>query len=283
MPFTKRIPGLTGSHRKEDYFRPPPHGDRIVRIRLAKLKRYLANSNYENFIEYQKFYAQTTKRLKTIKRLNFKSFCETLSPSSRLINIWNKVQGFWNRVLNPPLITTCPLNQEVLEDIDTHIHNFLKMSNDFSGMDTPSLPETFSNDSLIPLEHVPSTRPTSDPTHDIFYPPFTLDELKSALCNVKPKSSPGLDKVSFELILYLPEPSPNLLFQILNAIFDGQLFPDSWKNFLIILLPKTTRRKFRPIASTSCFLKILERLTLSRLNHWVKNNNILSPFQYGFR
>ena len=167
--------------------------------------------------------------------------------------------------------------------MDTYIHNFLEMANDFSGMDTPSLPEVFSNDSHIPLEHIPPTTPTSDSVHDLFYPPFTLDELKSALCDVKPRSSPGLDKVSFEVILHLPEPSLNLLLQILNAIFDGQLFPDSWRNFLIFLLPKTTRRKFRPIALASCFLKILERLTLSRLNHWAENNNILSPFQYGFR
>ena len=54
--------------------------DRIIRIRLAKLKRYLANSNYGNFIEYQKCNAQTTEILKTIKRLNSKSFCETISP-----------------------------------------------------------------------------------------------------------------------------------------------------------------------------------------------------------
>ena len=145
-------------------------------------------------------------------------------------------------------------------------------------MDTPSLPEIFSNDSLIPLEHVPSSTPTSDPAHDLFYPPFTLDELKSALCDVRPKSSPDLDKFIFEVILHLSEPSLNLLLQILNAIFDGQLFPDSWKNFLIFLLPKTTRRKFRPISLACCFLKILERLTLSRLNHWVENNNILYPF-----
>ena len=121
--------------------------------------------------------------------------------------------------------------------METYIHSFLEMSNDFSEMDTPSLTETFSKDSLISLEHVPSTTSISYPTHDLFYPPFTLDELKSALCDVKPNSSPGLDKVSFEVILHLSESSLNFLLQILNAIFDGQLFPDSWKNVTIAWQP----------------------------------------------
>ena len=92
-----------------------------------------------------------------------------------------------------------------------------------------------------------------------------------------------MDRVSFEVILHLLESSLSPLLLILNAIFEGLLFPDSWKNFLMFLLPKTTRRKFRPIALASCFLKILEKLILYRLNHWIENNNILSPFQYGFR
>ena len=180
-------------------------------------------------------------------------------------------------------MTTCPLNQEVLENMDTYIHSVLEMSNDFSGMDTPSLPETFSDDSLIPLEYAPSTTSTSDPTHDLFQPLFTLDELKSASCNVKPKSFLGLGEVSFKVILHLSESSLDLVLHVLNAIFDDQLFLGSWKNSLIFPLPKATWRKFRPIALASCFLEILERFILSRLDHWVENNNISSPFQYGFR
>ena len=92
-----------------------------------------------------------------------------------------------------------------------------------------------------------------------------------------------MDRVSFEVILHLSESSLRLLLHILNDMYEGHLFPDSWKNFLIILLPKNTRRKFRPIALASCFLKILEKLILYRLNHWIENNNILSPFQNSFR
>ena len=255
----------------------------MVRIRLAKLKHYLAKSDYESFIDYQKFSAQTTKRLKIIKRSNFKAFCESLSFNSPLTNVWNKIQGFRHRLLNPPSITTCPLNQEVLEDMDAYIHSFLEMSNDFSGLDIPSLTETNVDDLLNSPVRLPPVVSNSDHAHDLFYPPFTLDELKYTLRNVKPKSSPGMDRVNFEVILHLPESSLSRLLLILNAIFEGHLFPDSWKNFLIFLLPKTTRRKFRPIALASCFLKILEKLILYRLNHWIENNNILSPFQYGFR
>ena len=89
--------------RKKLYPSSPPwwsqECDRLVRIRLAKLKHNLAKSYYESFIDYQKFSAQTTKRLKIIKRSSFKSFCESLSFNSPLANVWSKIQGFRHRLL----------------------------------------------------------------------------------------------------------------------------------------------------------------------------------------
>ena len=128
-------------------------------------------------------------------------------------------KGFRHRLLNPSSITTCPLNQEVLEDMDAYIHSFLEMSNDFSGLDIPSLTETNVDDLLNSPVRLPPVVSNSDHAHDLFYPPFTLDELKFTLRNVKPKSSPGMDRVSFEVILHLPESSLSRLFLILNLLY----------------------------------------------------------------
>ena len=75
----------------------------------------------------------------------------------------------------------------------------------------------------------------------------------------------------------------NHRLHIYNGIFDSGLFPGPWRDFLIFLLPKTTLKKFRPIALASCFLKLMERLILNRIYFWSENKSILPESQFGFR
>ncbi|XP_071572505.1 uncharacterized protein [Temnothorax nylanderi] len=64
-------------------------------------------------------------------------------------------------------------------------------------------------------------------------------------------------------------------------------FPESWSHSLVYLIPKPHGGGVRPIALTSCILKLLEKLILNRL-HWVMESRALSEslvpdFQFGFR
>ena len=106
--------------------------------------------------------------------------------------------------------------------------------------------------------------------------------MTSALEETKRRSSSGLDKISFLVLKNLPESSLNHLLHIYKGMFDSGLFPDPWRDFLVFLLPKTTLRKFRPIALASCFLKLMERLILNRLYFWSENEGIF-PESLGFR
>ena len=77
--------------------------NKIVRVTLAKLKKYLHSSTYENFLDYQKWEAKATKKLKSIKSANFLSFCESLSVNSPISTVWAKVRSFRHRLLSPPI------------------------------------------------------------------------------------------------------------------------------------------------------------------------------------
>ena len=123
---------------------------------------------------------------------------------------------------------------------------------------------------------------TSSLNSDFFCSPFSFEELTSALEKTKSRSFPGLDKISFLVLKNLPESSFNHL-HIYNGIFDSGLFLDPWREFLIFLLPKTTLRKFRPIALASCFLKLMERLILNWLYFLLENKSLLPESQFGFR
>jgi len=98
----------------------------------------------------------------------------------------------------------------------------------------------------------------------IFDDPFSLEEFHSIIKKFKIKSSPGLDQFDYHIISSLPSLYLDFLLSILNGLLDEGLFPQSWSQSLVFLIPKTVPGKFRPISLTSCFLKTLEKLILNR-------------------
>ncbi|MBJ3215791.1 reverse transcriptase family protein, partial [Salmonella enterica subsp. enterica serovar Corvallis] len=79
----------------------------------------------------------------------------------------------------------------------------------------------------------------------------------------------------------------NLLF-LFNRVLCEHVFPDSWREAIILPFPKpgkdpTDPSNYRPIALTSCLCKLLERMINTRLMWFLESNKILSPHQCGFR
>ncbi|CAL1687600.1 unnamed protein product [Lasius platythorax] len=85
------------------------------------------------------------------------------------------------------------------------------------------------------------------------------------------------------MISLLQEEYLIILLNIFNSLLDADLFPPSWHHSLVFLIPKGPPGKYRPIFLTSCLLKILEKLILTRLNWWIESLELLPPFQFGFR
>lgn len=117
----------------------------------------------------------------------------------------------------------------------------------------------------------------------IFESPFSIREILSVIKSSKKHSSPGADQIDYEIIETLPESHLQFLLDILNELLCTVLFPPSWHQSLMYLIPKNSPGKYRPISLTSCILKILEKLVLTRLDWWVESSRILPSSQYGFR
>lgn len=95
----------------------------------------------------------------------------------------------------------------------------------------------------------------------IFDDPFSIQELTSAIRNLKIYTSPRLDKIDNRMLSLLPEEYFSLLLDIFNSIFDS--FPATWRHSLIFLIPKSSPDKFRPISPVSLkFLKELSYIAL---------------------
>ena len=116
---------------------------------------------------------------------------------------------------------------------------------------------------------------------------FSLVELRDSL-DKSQDTSAGPDQIHYQLLKHLPQESLQILLDIFNHIFATNKFPDSWREATIIPIPKpgkdhTDPANYRPIALTSCVCKTMERMINNRLVWYLEENNILSPYQNGFR
>ena len=117
---------------------------------------------------------------------------------------------------------------------------------------------------------------------------ISLNELTAAVKMSKNKTSPGLDKISYEILKHLPIFVLNILLQIFNNLWKTGGFITDWNKALVKPLkkpaaPGSNLDSYRPIALTSTICKIYERIVTNRLLHFLDEKQCLTKFQAGFR
>jgi hypothetical protein len=130
---------------------------------------------------------------------------------------------------------------------------------------------------------------SSYPTPD--FPPFSLAEftVSDVKKNVLAISSNavGVDSVSRKMILPLLDFLAPVITHILNCSISSGIFPTLWKEADIIPLPKKAKpsslSEYRPISILPFLSKVLERLVHQQLTSFLNRNDLMNPFQSGFR
>ena len=116
---------------------------------------------------------------------------------------------------------------------------------------------------------------------------FTMEELMHALSQCK-DSSPGPDDIHYQMLKHLPEQQLQLLLALYNNIWTTGQYPPSWSEATVIPIPKPGKdsgiaSSYRPIAMTSCLAKNMERMVNNRLVWLLESQDLLTPYQSGFR
>ncbi len=116
---------------------------------------------------------------------------------------------------------------------------------------------------------------------------FTISELTFALHSCH-NTREGLDHIHYLMIKHLPPSSLTFLLVLFNHVWMKGDFPPSCREALILPFVKPGKsgslpNNYCPIALTSCFCKLLERMVNFRLMWHVESKNLLSPCQFGFR
>ena len=101
-------------------------------------------------------------------------------------------------------------------------------------------------------------------------------------------SYPGPDQIHYEILRHLPIETLHILLDIINETWKSDTFPESWREALIISIPKPGKDHFnplnyRPIALTSCICKTVERMVNERLVWYLEKNGLLAKQQCGYR
>jgi len=117
--------------------------------------------------------------------------------------------------------------------------------------------------------------------------PITQEELHFALQNSR-NSSPRPDDIPTGFLKNLPEEGLSYLLGFYNFIWNSQCFPDKWREAETIAIPKPNKdhmfpANFRPISLTCTLCKLLVKMLSNRLRCILETNDLISPFQNGFR
>ena len=121
--------------------------------------------------------------------------------------------------------------------------------------------------------------------------PFTAEELKAAINNIKIGKAAGPDELTSDYIRKLPQSAREDLLKVYNYSWGSEWIPQSWQEATIIPVLKKGKdpaavgpylSTFRPISLTSHLGKTMERLVLARMNWcleqinavWVQNGTL---------
>ena len=117
--------------------------------------------------------------------------------------------------------------------------------------------------------------------------PVTVAEISAVIRNLKRNKSVAGDNLLNEYFIESFDILGSHLVDIFNAILDSGHFPELWtKGVLVPIFKKNDPndvKNYRGITLVSCFSKIFTGVINKRLDEWIKNNNVLSDAQFGFR
>ena len=120
----------------------------------------------------------------------------------------------------------------------------------------------------------------------MYLQPVTVTEIENYLQTLKTNAA-GYDDISPKILKHVSHPLSIPLTHIINLSLKTGIFPEKLKKAKVIPIhksgSKTDINNYRPISILPAFSKIYEKVIVSRLIHYLENNNLLSEHQHGFR
>jgi len=117
---------------------------------------------------------------------------------------------------------------------------------------------------------------------------FTAEEIKQTIKGIDHKKAPGEDCITSKILLWTFERFPRLVTTLYHGCLRTGCFPRTWKRTRIIPTIKPVKEncndasKYRPISLLNVGGKVLKKLLINRIMHFLYSNELLNQNQFGF-
>ena len=117
---------------------------------------------------------------------------------------------------------------------------------------------------------------------------FTEEEIRQTIQSIDHKKATGEDSITSKILLWTFKRFPLLVTSLYNGCLKKECFPIRWKRARIIPLTKPEKEKcsdtskYRPISLPNTGGKVLKKLLINRIMHFLYTNDLLNQNQFGF-
>lgn len=124
------------------------------------------------------------------------------------------------------------------------------------------------------------------PPQNAFPPPFTLSELQEVIHRLQNAKAPGPDAITNEDLALISSVNPQLLLDLVNAVWEERKVPSMWKSGIVVPIYKgkgdeSNPCNYRPISLLNTPYKLFAAMLHARVAQQVEAR--LRQTQYGFR
>ncbi len=212
---------------------------------------------------------------------SWQSFASEFNRFTPLSKIWSMLKSF--SLKNPPLYKIPHLN---VNDIaySMPVDVAIEFAKHFASISSAN---QYSSQTRIELNSALLSLNFESDNSEPYNAHLTEKELTIALGKCG-KTAVGPDQLDYSFLKNLTEIGLSNLLAALNTMWSEGSYPQNWSTstlipFLKLGKPPSKPSSYRPISLTSCACKLFERIISNRLRVYIETNNILSPFQSGFR
>jgi hypothetical protein len=241
------------------------------RYQRTRKSEELREQRKTQYLEGKARYATTIKKEKIT---SWKDYCNMTSSS----NPWNEVYKLaaGKKKNNTQITTLRKSDGSLTADLSETLKHMLEYFT----------PEDKEDDDTA---HRRLARTQSqDPVDTADDKNFTLEEIRNAIESMGNKTAPGEDGITGESYKSTFGIFPNYVTALCNGCLRRGVFPARWKRAKLVPITKPGKEnnedvsKFRPVSLLNTGRKVLEKVLINRINHYVYSHDFMNTNQYGF-